>query len=259
LPFLVADGRRLEYAWHGPPPESAPTLVFLHEGLGSVSMWRDFPESVARQAGMGALVYSRAGYGRSDPIALPRPKSYLHDEARVLGDVLDAAGVREAVLVGHSDGASIAIIYVATANDPRVRGAAVMAPHVHARDVNYGEIADARETLRDPARRAKLERHHGPNTEVAFRGWNETWLDPDFRDWSIEALLPRIAIPLLVIQGEGDEYATLDQVGVLAREAGGAVETLVLPGVGHRPFVDARDVVREAIARFARLSTESRD
>jgi pimeloyl-ACP methyl ester carboxylesterase len=252
LPFLVADGRRLEHAWHGPPPESAPTLIFLHEGLGSVSMWRDFPESVAREAAMGALVYSRAGYGRSDPIELPRPKSYLHDEARVLGSVLDAAGVREAVLVGHSDGASIALIYVATADDPRVRGAVVMAPHVHARDVNYDEIADARETLRDPARRAKLERHHGANTDVAFRGWNEAWLDPDFRDWSIEPLLPRITVPLLVIQGERDEYATLDQVRVLARETGGPVETLVLPAVGHRPFVDARDAAREAIVLFAR-------
>ena len=251
MPFLTVHHRRLEYARHGPSPDAAPTLVFLHEGLGSVSMWRDFPASVAEAAGMGALVYSRAGYGRSDPIALPRPKSYLHEEAPVLGAVLDAADVRRAILVGHSDGASIALIYLATAADPRVLGAAVMAPHVHARDVSYESIAEARETMRDPTRRAKLERHHGANTEVAFRGWNDAWLDPGFRDWSIESLLPGITLPLLVIQGEDDEYATLDQVHVLARLAGGPVETMVLPHVGHRPFVDARDAVRDAIASFA--------
>jgi pimeloyl-ACP methyl ester carboxylesterase len=219
-------------------------------------MWRDFPARLAEEAGMGALVYSRAGYGLSDPTLLPRPKRYLHDEAlAVLGTVLDATGVRETVLVGHSDGASIALIYAAGAGDPRVRGAAVMAPHVHARDVNYEFIGAARGTLSDPAKRARLERHHRANTEIAFRGWNETWLDPAFRDWSIEEMLPGITVPVLVIQGVDDEYATLDQVETIARLAGGSVQMLVLPRVGHRPFVDAADQVREAIVSFAKTVT----
>jgi pimeloyl-ACP methyl ester carboxylesterase len=249
MSFLAVNGRRLEVAWHGPRPDAAPTLVFLHEGLGSVSMWRDFPKRVAEATGCGALAYSRAGYGKSDPIELPRPRSYLHDEAfHSLGALLDAAQVREAILVGHSDGASVAIIYAGGVRDPRVRGLVLMAPHVHARDVDFASIASATETLSDPEKRRRLERHHGSNAEIAFRGWQETWLRPEFRDWSIEEYLPSIDVPMLLIQGEDDEYATLDQLDTIARAR--PVERLVLPGVGHRPFKDDPEQVIASIASF---------
>jgi pimeloyl-ACP methyl ester carboxylesterase len=251
MSFLVVNGRRLEVAWHGPRPDAAPTLVFLHEGLGSVSMWRDFPKRVAESTGCGALVYSRAGYGKSDPVELPRPRSYLHDEAfHSLGALLDAAHVRDAILVGHSDGASIAIIYAGGVRDVRLRGLVVMAPHVHARDVDFDSIVSATETLTDPEKRHRLERHHGANAEVAFRGWQETWLRAEFRDWSIEEYLPSIAVPMLLIQGEDDEYATLDQLDAITRVH--SAERLVLPGVGHRPFKDDPDRVIARIAEFVR-------
>jgi pimeloyl-ACP methyl ester carboxylesterase len=250
--FVMASGRRLEYAWHGPPPSEAPTLVFLHEGLGSVSMWRGFPARVAAAAGCGALVYSRAGYGRSESITLPRPKTYLHDEALALGDVLDGTGVERAVLVGHSDGASIAIIHAGSNASDRLRALVLMAPHVHARDVNYESIAQARDTLTDPEKRRKLERHHGANAEIAFRGWNDAWLDPAFRDWSIEEYLPNVRVPMLLIQGALDEYATLDQLDTIERECSCPVERVVLDTAGHRPFKDDPDRMVDEIAVFVR-------
>ncbi|HEX2188466.1 MAG TPA: alpha/beta hydrolase [Longimicrobiaceae bacterium] len=249
--FLEAGGRRLEYAWHGPPPDEAPTLVFLHEGLGCVSLWRDFPARLADATGCGALVYSRAGYGRSDPVPLPRPVSFMHDEAlRVLPEVLDAAGVREAVLVGHSDGASIALVHAGSGRAERVRALVLEAPHVFVEDVSVASIAAIGRAYRETELRARLARHHGENVDCAFLGWNGVWLDPDFRGWNVEEYLPRVAVPVLVVQGEADEYGTLAQVEAVRRQAGGPVETLVLPGAGHSPHRDAPEAVLEAMAGF---------
>ncbi|HEX8454077.1 MAG TPA: alpha/beta fold hydrolase, partial [Longimicrobium sp.] len=145
---LVAGGRRLEYAWIGPPPDAAPTLVFLHEGLGSLAAWRDFPAALAAATGFGALVYSRAGYGGSDPAELPRPVRFMHDEAGVLREVMDAAGVRDAVLVGHSDGASIAIIHAGSEGGSRVRALVLEAPHVFTEPEGLASIARIADTYR---------------------------------------------------------------------------------------------------------------
>ena len=204
---LAAAGHRLEYAWHGPPPDSAPTLVFLHEGLGSAAMWRDFPAQLAEHTGCGALVYSRVGYGGSDPVSLPRPLTYMHDEGlRVLPAVLDAAGVRRALLVGHSDGASIVLVHAATPEArPRVEALVLEAPHVFVEDVSIQSITRARDAWEAGQLRAALERWHGPNVEGAFLGWNGAWLDPGFRSWNIESGLPQIRAPVLVIQGAEDE------------------------------------------------------
>lgn len=249
--FLRAGGRRLEYAWHGPPPEQAPTLVFLHEGLGCVSLWRDFPARLAEATGCGALVYSRAGYGRSDPAPLPRPVGFMHDEAlRVLPEVLDAAGVRDAVLVGHSDGASIALVHAGSGRAGRVRALALEAPHVFVEDVSVESIARIGRAYRETGLRAKLARHHGANVDCAFLGWNGVWLDPEFRAWNIEEYLPRVAVPVLVVQGEADEYGTPAQVEAVRRGAGGPVETLLLPGVGHAPHRDAPEATLDAMAEF---------
>lgn len=237
--YLRADGRRLEYTWHGPPPDEAPTLVFLHEGLGCVSTWRDFPARAAEATGCGALVYSRAGYGKSDPVKLPRPTSFMHDEALfTLPEVLNEAGVREAVLVGHSDGGSIALIYAGCTRDARLRALVLEAPHVFVEELSVESIGNAAEQYREGRLKAALERHHGGNTECAFWGWNQVWLDPAFHSWNIEEYLTGIAVPVLVIQGEEDEYGTLRQVEAIERGCRGPVRSIVLPDCGHSPHRD---------------------
>jgi pimeloyl-ACP methyl ester carboxylesterase len=256
VPHLLAGGRRLEYAWHGPPPDAAPTLVFLHEGLGSVSTWRDFPKRLAEATGCGALVYSRAGYGGSDPVALPRPLRFMHDEAAVLHEVLDAAAVREAVLVGHSDGASIALIHVGR-DSTRVRGLALEAPHVFVEDVTVCSIERAAESYRTGDLRRVLERHHGANVDVAFWGWNGTWLDPGFRSWDLQEFLPRIRVPVLLVQGEQDEYGTLRQLDAIEAGCSGPVRRVVLPDCGHAPHRDKPEQTLAAMVLFVRATCES--
>jgi pimeloyl-ACP methyl ester carboxylesterase len=249
--FVVAGGRRLEYRWIGPRGDEAPTLVFLHEGLGSASLWRDFPDRLAAAAGCGALVYSRAGYGRSDPAELPRPVEFMHHEAVVLAEVLEGTGVRDPVLVGHSDGASISIIYAGSGAGPRPRGLVLEAPHVFTETHGLASIAAIREQYRTTDLRERLARHHA-NVDVAFRGWNDVWLDPEFRAWNIEAYLPRITAPVLVVQGEEDEYGTRAQVDAIRADAGGPVEVLAVPGCGHSPHREHPDLVLAVMARFVR-------
>ncbi|HEX6367773.1 MAG TPA: alpha/beta hydrolase [Longimicrobium sp.] len=252
MDFLRIGGARLECRWTGPAPDQAPTLVFLHEGLGSVSTWRDFPDALAAATGCGALVYSRAGYGRSDPIPLPRPVRFMHDEARVLPEVLEAAGVRESILLGHSDGASIALIAAGTAPIPGLRALVLEAPHTFAEPCGLESIAKIADLYRTTDLRERLARHHGENTDVAFWGWNRVWLDPGFRAWNIEDALPGITVPTLVVQGEDDEYGSWRHVESIQRGSGGPVDTLRLPRCGHAPHVEQRDAVLSAMTRFIR-------
>ena len=247
----VAGGKRLELVRFGPPPDAAPTIVFLHEGLGSARLWRDFPARLADATGCGALAYSRAGYGASDPVDLPRPVRFMHDEAVVLGELIDALAVGEHVLFGHSDGASIALIHAGSEPRPGLRGVIAEAPHVFAEPHGLASIARIREAYRDTDLRDRLARHHGANVDVAFRGWNDVWLDPKFRAWNIEAYLPRIAVPLLVVQGEDDEYGTWAHVDRIQRGTGARVETLAIPG-GHAPHREHADTVLAATAAFVR-------
>jgi pimeloyl-ACP methyl ester carboxylesterase len=251
MPRISAGGLGLEYAWHGPGPAAAPTLVFLHEGLGSVSTWRRFPERLSEATGCGALVYSRAGHGASDPVSLPRPLRFMHDEAlRVLPDALDALAVREAVLVGHSDGASIALIHAGGVPGERVRGLALEAPHVFCEELTLRSIAAAGEHYLSGGLRRALERHHGPNVDVAFWGWSRAWLDPGFRAWNIEQYLPAIAVPVLLIQGADDEYGTVRQLEAIERGCGGSVRRLVLSRCGHAPHRDQPERTLAAMAEF---------
>lgn len=249
--FVTAGGKRLEYRWFGPPPGRAATVVFLHEGLGSAGLWRDFPARLAGETGCGVLVYSRAGYGASETVELPRPIRFMHDEAVVLGEVLDGLGIGEHVLFGHSDGASIALIHAGSEPRPGLRGIVAEAPHVFAEEHGLASIARIRELYRETDLRERLARHHGPNVDVAFRGWNDVWLDPDFRRWNIEEYLPGIRVPLLVVQGRDDEYGTWAQVESIRRHSGGTVEVLGVPG-GHSPHREHPDVVLAASAAFAR-------
>jgi pimeloyl-ACP methyl ester carboxylesterase len=251
---LLAAGHRLEAVWLGPPPDLAPTLVFLHEGLGSVTAWRDFPQRLVDATGLGALVFSRWGYGQSDPVTLPRPLRYMHDEAlRALPDVLDAAGVRDAVLVGHSDGASIALVFAGSGLPAAscVRALVLEAPHVFVEDVSVTSIAAAADAYWTGDLRARLARHHA-DVDGAFWGWNRAWLDPGFRSWNIEEYLPRVRVPSLVVQGEDDPYGTLAQVAAIEQKSGGPVERLVLPRCGHAPHKDQPDATIGAVARFVR-------
>jgi pimeloyl-ACP methyl ester carboxylesterase len=256
---LRAGGQQLEYAWHGPPPQDAPTLVFLHEGLGCVSLWRDFPERVAAATGYGALVYSRAGYGKSDPVALPRPISFMHDEAlTTLPQVLDAAGVREAILVGHSDGGSIALINAGGVKSKIVRGLILEAPHVFVEEISVESIAGAADRYQNTDLRENLKRHHGENVDCAFWGWNKVWLDPAFRSWNIEEYLSNICVPVLVIQGEQDEYGTMRQVEAIQRGCRGFVQSLLLSDCGHTPHRDQPTRTLDAMTRYALNFTDSR-
>ncbi len=255
---LVAAGHRLEASWLGPAPDAAPTLVLLHEGLGSVRGWRDFPARLARETGLGVLVYSRWGYGQSDPVSLPRPLTYMHDEALAsLPEVLDAAGVRRAVLFGHSDGASIALIFAGSGLPAaqRVLGLVLEAPHVFVEELSVQSIAAAAEAYLTTDLRARLWRQHGDNVDGAFRGWNGAWLDPGFRAWNIEEFLPGVKVPSLVIQGRDDPYGTLAQVDAIETKSGGPVSRLVLPSCGHAPHRDQPEATIEAVTRFVRALT----
>ncbi|MGH9369283.1 MAG: alpha/beta fold hydrolase [Thermoanaerobaculia bacterium] len=253
---LDMGDHRLEYAWHGPPPGQAPTLLFLHEGLGSLSAWRDFPQRLAKASGCGALVYSRRGYGASDHAPLPRSVRFMHEEAlETLPRVLERLGVEEAVLVGESDGASIALIYAGSAapGARRVRGLLLEAPHVFVEEVCLRSIAAASESFSRGDLKRSLARHHAADVQATFRGWSGVWLDPSFRGWNIESFLPAIVAPVLAIQGEEDEYGTLRQVEAVAAGCGGYVELLVLPGCGHSPHRERPRRVLEAMARFLRV------
>ena len=245
---LSVQGHKLEIKRIGAGRRAGPTLVFLHEGLGSVSMWRDFPEQVAQATGCTALVYSRYGHGRSDVLREPRRVDYMHVEAlSVLPELLERLGICEPVLVGHSDGGSIALIY-AGAKD-RVKGIVLMAPHVFVEDLSVKSIAAAKAAFETTDLPQKLARHHADAAKT-FWGWNDIWLHPDFLEWNIEEYLPRVHCPLLAIQGFDDEYGTMAQLDAIARQTGGPVELLRLADCRHSPHRDQPAVVLEAISRF---------
>jgi len=241
-------GVRLDYAWVGALDSNRPTVVFLHEGLGSVSLWKDFPAQFCHAHGLRGLVFSRYGYGRSTarPLDEPLPHDFMHTQAwEVLPALLAQLGIERPWLFGHSDGASIALLHAA--RHP-VSGVIVMAPHILVEDIGIASIRAAREAYVDGPLRARLARHHA-DVDSAFWGWNDVWLDPGFRSWDIRAEVARIAAPLLAIQGENDEYGTLEQVRGIARLLPQA-ELLVLPDCGHSPHRDQPQRVSGAAGRF---------
>jgi pimeloyl-ACP methyl ester carboxylesterase len=249
---LIVAGRKIETAWHGPSPDQAPTLVLLHEGLGCIAMWREFPAKLADRTGYGVLVYSRPGYGGSDPVSVPRPLTYMHDEAfEILPAVLDQAKVQKAVLLGHSDGASIATIYAGGRQDFRIRGLVLMAPHFFCEDLSVESIAAAKDAYQTTDLRERLARYHGDNVDGAFWGWNQAWLDPDFRRWDITEYLPNIRVPILVIQGRDDQYGTAAQIEAARSQTHCPIEVLYLDRCRHSPQIDQPGATLEAISDFS--------
>jgi len=246
--FVTVQGRKLEVQRIPGGARGASTLVFLHEGLGSVSMWRDFPAKVAQATGHAAVVYSRYGNGMSEPLHEERKVDYMHVEAlQSLPELLEKLGVEEPILVGHSDGGSIALIHAAAHDE--VKGAVVMAPHVFVEDLSVKSIAEAKVTFETTDFAHKLARHHADPGKT-FRGWNDIWLHPDFRSWNIEEVLPRVHCPVLAIQGFDDQYGTMAQLEAIAKQMGGPVELLRLADCSHSPHRDQPGVVIEAISRF---------
>lgn len=249
---MIIGGKYLEARCWGAPCENMPALVLLHEGLGCVALWRDFPEVLAGTLGCSVFAYSRFGYGGSDPVMLPRPMSYMHDEAiDVLPRVLDAIGAGRVVLIGHSDGGSIAAIHAGTLRDPRVVGVVMIAAHFFVEDVNLAAIRAIRSDYQTGELRARLARYHR-NVDVAFFGWNDAWLDPRFRGFDITGQLSRIQVPVLALQGTDDPYGTEQQLRVLERAATCPVATRLIAGARHAPHLAALDATLEAIVPFVR-------
>jgi len=246
---LQLDGGRLETAWWGPGPSEAPTLVLLHEGLGCVALWRDIPERLALATGWGIFAYSRFGYGASDPTPLPRPMSYMHEEAQiVLPEVLRAAGIRQAVLLGHSDGGSIATIY-AGSNGRHLLGLITIAAHFYVEDLNLASIRRIATDYETGDLRQRLARYHR-DPDIAFRGWNDAWLDPRFRAFDLTALLPAIAVPILALQGADDPYGTEDQIRVFTAKVQVPITPRLIRGAKHAPHLEARDETIALITDF---------
>ena len=249
--FLTIGASDLEYRMIGPAPDQAPTIVMLHEGLGSAALWGDFPDKLQAATGAGMFVYSRAGYGASSPVKLPRPLDYMHVEALdVLPKLLDTIGFRRGLLVGHSDGASIAAIYAGGVQDHRVRAIALMAPHFIVEDISVASIAEIKTAYETTSLKEKLGRWHS-NVDNAFYGWNGAWLDPKFRAWDISEYLAYIRVPVAILQGVDDQYGTMRQIEIAQEECYCPVDVTIIPGAGHSPHREAPGPTLQAVTEFA--------
>ncbi len=251
--FLIAGGHRLRARWYAPRSRPDQTvIVLLHQGLGSVSQWRNFPETLAETSGCAVVGYDRWGHGASDPLVGDRSPSFLKEEAeRTLPEVLDALGLDRVVLHGHSDGGSITLLAAAALGD-RVQAAVSEAAHVFS-EVNatdgFGEVEAAFAT---GDLRQRLARHHGDNVDTMFHGWVRIWRSPAMRDWQMTDHLGGITCPTLVIQGTNDEHGSIAQVEAIAAGVSGPVETWMVPGIGHSPHLEATQAVADRCTAFLR-------
>ncbi len=248
---LQAGGKSLEYACYGPRPgPGAPTLVLLHEGLGCAALWRDFPARLADETGLGVFVWSRAGYGNSEGVTLPRPPDYMTREAvGMLGPVMDAAGLRDVILLGHSDGATIAAIYAGSVSDMRVRGLILVAPHFFTEPQGLDAIRKAGEAFRTGDLRERLTRWHC-DAEMAFNGWHDAWTDPGFERWNVADCIDHWRVPVLAIQGGQDPYGSRAQIDEIGTRIYSPLETLLPETCGHAPHLEAPEAVLAAVRDF---------
>ena len=256
---LDAGGKSLEWGVFGKNPGagSTPVMVMLHEGLGCLALWRDFPARLAEATELPVFAFSRAGYGQSDPVALPRPLDYMTREALdVLPDVLDVIGAASYVLLGHSDGATIAAEYAGRIQDKRILGLILMAPHVFTEPMNLAEIENAKATFETTDLKARMAKYHR-DPELAFRGWNDAWLDPGFQDWNVADVIDNLSVPTLVIQGRQDQYGTEKQVREIERRSPASVDVAMLDNCRHSPQFDQPEqtlaLMTGFLERFARI------
>ncbi|MDR2281761.1 MAG: alpha/beta hydrolase [Sphingobacterium sp.] len=247
--FTGRDGQKLYVELHT-NYRDRPTIVFLHDSLGCVTLWRDFPEQLAAVTNCNVLMYDRLGYGQSDPMPTSkRSNTYLESEADILSQLLQEQGLRDVILFGHSDGASIALI--AASKYPRgIKSVIVEAAHIFVEDITLRGICEAMEAYKTTNLPERLAKYHGDKVDTIFKAWTETWTSNDYRDWNIEHLLSRITCPLLFIQGESDEYGTLSQVEKTVRQVGGRSEKYIIPGVGHTPHKEVPDLVSKVVSKF---------
>jgi len=251
---IRAGGTRLHAKTILPPGTALtgprPTLVLLHEGLGSVSQWRAFPLALVRATGLPALIYDRCGYGKSGSRPRPMDPSYLEEEAcELLPEVLAACGIESPILVGHSDGATIALLHAARFPSGPL-GVISEAAHVLVEPVSLQGIWRTLRAFETTALRDRLRTHHGAKVDAMFHGWSDVWLSPAFRDWSMVDLLPAIQCPVLAIQGEDDEYGTPAQVAAITGGVSGPATALLIPGCAHVPHFQAREQVLAEMVRF---------
>lgn len=248
-------GKQLEVAHIAGQSEEAATIVFLHEGLGSVSLWRDFPRQVVEATGCAALIFSRDGYGQSDVIANARTPNYMHHEAQVvLPALLEKMNVHMPILFGHSDGASIALIYAGSGHS--VAGLILEAPHVFVEEISLRGVFAAAETFRNSDLPAKLARHHR-DAGTTFWGWHDVWTDAAFRDWNIESYLPAIACPTLLIQGAQDDYGSVAQIEAITAALPENATAHLLPGCGHAPHREQPTQTLKLVSSFAKALLKS--
>lgn len=248
MPFTTAAGRAIEYEWMDTGDAGKPVLVFLHEGLGSIRQWRDFPLRVVQATGCRVLAYNRYGYGHSDVLAAPHEATFMHDEARIaLPELLKSLGVENPILIGHSDGASIALIHAGSGH--AVRGVVVEAPHVFVEEHGLKGIVEAKQAFETGSLREGLAKYHRDAAKT-FHGWNDVWLSDAFRAWNIEGFLRGIQCPVLAIQGEDDQYGTMAQLDSIHDKVSGPCELLKLPKCGHTPHRDQPEAVLSAVTRF---------
>ncbi len=248
---LIVDGVTLEYACFGPTPDQAPTIVMLHEGLGCLALWRGFPQQVAEATGMGVFVYSRQGYGQSDPVELPRSIDFMTREAMdVLPQILDQMGFQRGILFGHSDGATISAIYAGSVQDHRVRGLILMAPHFFTEPGGLAEIARSTEMFETGGLREKMQKYHR-DADGAFYGWNRAWLDPQFESWDVAEVIDYLRIPTLAIQGREDQFGTLAQIQEIDDRSYSPVDIEILDDCKHAPHQEQPEQTLAAISDFA--------
>lgn len=249
MKHVVVNELRLEYRDYPASAADRPTLLLLHEGLGCVTMWRDFPAKLAAATGCRVVVWSRAGYGGSQAYGEARTPRYMHREAEeALPGLIAALDIERPILIGHSDGGSIALIFAGTFPDVPL-AVAVMAPHEFVEDLTLAGIREARLAWENTDLPKKLARYHHDQAERVFFDWNDTWLSPGFRDWNIERYLAKICCPVLAIQGEDDEYATMRQIDTIAAQIP-ATQLLKLPTCGHSPQRDQEVAVLAALTAF---------
>lgn len=250
MDFLTLGSGKLEIQWHGREIKDRPTLIFLHEGLGCTRMWKDFPLRVSQKTGCPALVFSRFGYGASAPCPVPWKINFMHTQAlSVLPQILKAAEIKAYILIGHSDGGSISIIFAGSPMAMGLKGVITEAAHVFCEPVTVSCIQQAKINYDHHNLKQGLEKYHGSNTENAFRGWNDVWLNPNFIHWNIEKYLARIRVPMLAIQGKEDQYGTIRQIESIKERVPG-VDTRLLDDCRHSPHQEQPEKVLDLMTRF---------